>query len=145
MEKATKKALIYIIILGFVCTLVGVAIGITVAKGCTFKRITKLPKAIAAYKAHKRDMALSQEQRLEKKTNMFLKRIDEELNLSDEQKEAVRVILEQAKENTAQIQSEFKDKLLQIKQEASIKISELLNPEQKEKFQQFTDKQFKKK
>jgi hypothetical protein len=122
-----KRAIVYIVILGFVCTALGIVIGVTVDKIYT-KRY--LPEIIAAYfLSHP-----SQEVQRTRNANI-LKRLNRELDLSSEQRSQVNIILEKTLPDIRRARKELTNTLVSLRGKSISEISAILNIEQKEKFQ----------
>ena len=135
-----KRAKVYIVILMIVCTGLGVAIGIAVEKRYTSRN---LPKIVRSYflkypgAAHlsKRKAGLFPDKKLKARVDNILGRIDRELDLSAGQRDQVKAVLEDAKEEIAQARDEFGTRLLRIRKKGIAGISAVLSPKQKEKLQ----------
>ncbi|MFC1631413.1 hypothetical protein ACFL2I_02555 [Candidatus Omnitrophota bacterium] len=70
----------------------------------------------------------------------IFERIGEKLDLTSEQETQLQAILEASKQQIQQVSEEFRGNLETIKESSSSKISEILNPEQKQQFEQMTAK-----
>ena len=64
----------------------------------------------------------------------IFQRLAQELNLNDEQKQAVKDILEKAREEITSIGQGSRGKILAIRKESNERILAILNPEQQERF-----------
>ena len=141
-----KRATVYIVILGLVCTGLGVVIGATVTK----RHIAKnLPQIVRKHLLQQREApylhmqgkrpGLAHGQRQGAGPAKIFERISEELNLTSEQKDKVKAILEETKQEVKQARDGFKTQVAQIKEKSNTQISEILDPEQREKFQKLTE------
>ncbi len=135
-----KRAKVYIVILMIVCTGLGVAIGIAVEKRYTSRNLRKIAgsyllKHPGAAHLPKRKTGLLPEKELKARMDNILSRIDRELGLSSEQKDQIKAVLEDAKQEIAQARDEFGTRLLRIRKKGIAGISAVLSPKQKEKLQ----------
>lgn len=135
-----KRATVYIVILGIVCTGSGVAVGIALEKRYTR---THLPRIVRSHLLQhpgaghflRSRARLSPEERQRPGAENILKRIDRELGLSSEQRDKVKAILEDTKKEIEQARDEFRTRIVQAKEKSNAEICRLLNSEQKERFQ----------
>lgn len=127
-----KRAKIYIVILMIVCTGLGVAIGIAVEKRYTSRN---LPKPSRSYLSKHPVAARLLKRKARARMDNILGRIDRELGLSSKQKDQVKAVLENAKQEIVQARNEFGTRLLQVRKKGIAGISAILSPQQKEKFQ----------
>ena len=134
-----KRAKIYIVILMVVCTGLGAAIGIAVEKRYTSRN---LPGIVRSYLLKHpgtvhlpgRKAGLSPEEKLKARVDNILGRIDRELDLSSGQRDKIKAVLEDAKQEIEQARDEFGTRVLRVREKGLAEILEILNPEQKEKF-----------
>lgn len=140
-----KRATVYIVILGLLCTGLGVAIGATVTK----RHIAKnLPQIVRKHLLQQREApylhmqgrkpGFTHWQKQGPGAGKILERIGQELNLTSEQKDKVKTILEETREGVKQAGDEFKAYVAQTKGKSHTQITELLDPEQREKFEELT-------
>jgi len=127
-----KRAKIYIVILMIVCTGLGVAIGIAVEKRYASRN---LPKTLRSYLLKHPVAARLLKRKARARMDNILGRIDRELGLSSEQRDKVKTVLENAKQEIVQARDEFGTRLLQVREKGIAGISAVLSPKQKEKFQ----------
>jgi Spy/CpxP family protein refolding chaperone len=151
-----KRAVIYIAILAVACIASGIAIGVAIEKSYTNRhlpqiaraRLTRGPQALrmqgGRLKAKRARAFLkgrgTQEGKgpQEGREPQVLNRLSQQLDLSEEQKDKTKAILEEARKNARQTANELRNSLRQIKEESNAEISEILSPEQKEKFEQLS-------
>ncbi len=128
-----KRAKVYIVVLMIVCTGLGVAIGIAVEKRYTSRNLRKIARSYLL----KHPVAAHLLKRKARRARMdnILGRIDRELDLSSEQRDKVKAVLENAKQEIVQARNEFGTRLLQVREKGIAGISTVLSPKQKEKFQ----------
>lgn len=117
-----KRAIIYVVILGIVCTGLGVAVGVAIDKRYTTRHLPRIARF--AYR-----------ERPEPGAPDIFRRIGQKLDLSSEQRDQLKAILEESKQEVKQARDEFRAQVEQLKEKNHAQILELLNPEQKEKFQ----------
>ena len=136
-----KKAVIYIAILGIACTALGVAIGIGAEKRYTARHFPQIELVKHIQGIPMRDGRLKdrKSKAMRRAGHHALKRLSQQLDLSEEQMTEVKAILEESRQDAKKTGDEFKDRLKQIKEENKIKISKTLNPEQREKFEQLSN------
>ena len=123
-----KRATVYIVILGIVCTGLGVAIGIGLSKrhvrrnlpGIVRHEILRHPHT--AGRLAKRGM-LTHRQRQKAGPDKFLERLGQELNLSPEQAIEVQAIFEGSKKEIKQIGEQFKSQVTQVKEKSMAEIN----------------------
>lgn len=138
-----KRATVYIVILGIVCTGLGVAIGIGFSKRHVRKNLPGIVRheilrhPYTAGRLAKRGM-LAHRQGQKAGQDKFLERLGQELNLSPEQATEVQAILEGSKKEIKQIGEQFRTQVAQVKERSNVQILEVLDLEQKEKFQELT-------
>ena len=140
-----KRAIIYVVILGVVCTGLGVAIGVAIEKRYTarhFPRIvrSRLLRHPGCFHPLRRKARFSPEERLRARKHNIFERIDRELGLSSKQRDEVKAILDGAKQEIKQARDEFRTQIVEVKKRSNAQILELLNPEQKEKFERLRAK-----
>lgn len=130
-----KKAVIYVVILGVLCAGVGVVGGIVIDR--RYIR-THFPRII-------RDclQGSGTEEKRSARTDKMIERLRRELDLSNEQVEQVRHVLNQLKPEIDQIRGDFKKDLLRIRGKLIIGVSEVLDLEQKEKLDKLIKDRFK--
>jgi septal ring factor EnvC (AmiA/AmiB activator) len=121
-----KRPIVYIVILGVICTALGIAIGIAVEKIYTQRHF---PEIIMNYL-----LTHPPEERQRARMARILKRLNQELELSPQQVEKVKVILKEALPAINQARDELKNTLADVRKKTIAKISGLLSTEQKEKF-----------
>jgi len=136
-----KKATVYIVVLGIVCTGLGAATGVAIERN----RIKKALPHVVRKQLLRNPKALQQlagaHQKIRKAHGAkMVEHITKELNLTPEQQEQVKSILESAKEEVKQVQDQFKTQVQAIKEGNNERILEVLDPEQKEKFLELTAK-----
>jgi len=140
-----KKATVYIIILGILCTGLGVACGMVIERKRTAKNFPQIlrhqlmqhPQGAEALRSK---LQGAHRERMQKGAAQIFQRIQEELNLNDEQKEQVKGILDQTKEKVEVAQQGFRETLEQAKENSHNQILQLLDPQQQEKFNEITAK-----
>ena len=142
-----RRATVYIVILGLLCTVLGVAIGATVTK----KHIAKnLPQILRKHFLQQQREApylhmqgrrpgLTHGQRQGAGLAKIFERISQELNLTSEQKDEFKVILETTKKEVEEAGDKFKAYVAQTNQKGHTQIAEILDPEQREKFEKLTE------
>ncbi|MEA3328497.1 MAG: hypothetical protein U9Q08_01970 [Candidatus Omnitrophota bacterium] len=142
-----KKAAIYIAILAVSCAGLGTAAGVAMEKRYTAKHLPQIVRSHFAreYRPFGRGQADRHPQRKGRKSKNasrkgpgILGRLSKQLDLSEEQQQQIKTILEQARQNAKETSKAFKNRLRQIKKESSSEISSLLSPEQKEKFEELS-------
>jgi Spy/CpxP family protein refolding chaperone len=140
-----RRATVYIVILGFLCTGLGVAIGATVTKRHIAKNLPRivrkhlLQQRGAPYSHMQgRKAGLTHGQRQGAGPAKIFERIGQELNLTSEQKDKVKAILEETREEVKQARDEFKAYVAQTKEKSHSQMAEILDPEQREKFEELT-------
>jgi uncharacterized protein YneF (UPF0154 family) len=140
-----KKATVYIIILGVLCTGVGVVSGMVIER----KRLAKnfphilrgqLLKHPQAAEHVRQRLQYKHQERVKDGTAKIFERIGEELNLTDQQKEQVKVILESTKQQIEVARDGFKEGMEKAKETSQAQILTVLDPEQQEKFKEITAK-----
>ncbi|MBN3039484.1 MAG: hypothetical protein JW869_08745 [Candidatus Omnitrophica bacterium] len=90
--------------------------------------------------AQKRRQMMQGRQGGEDKSDRLFGLITQELNLTDEQSQQVKTILDQNKEQLSQKQKEFRAYLQELKENNHAQIAEVLDEEQKAKFQEWAAK-----
>ncbi len=152
-----KRATLYIVILGIVCIGLGVAGGIAIEKRYTARNLPRIVRGQLFRHAerscwqkpgfpqggmqgfHQRGMpGLPSRKGQEAGLTSTCKRIGQGLDLSSEQEEKVQVILEESKQEIKQARDGFKEQLVQVRGKSHTQILELLDPEQREKFEELT-------
>ncbi|MEA3560485.1 MAG: hypothetical protein U9R31_01765 [Candidatus Omnitrophota bacterium] len=140
-----KKAVIYIVILGISCTALGVAIGIGAEKRYTARHFPQIVKSRLA--KHIQGSPMRDRKLKDRKSNTMrraghhaLKRLSQQIDLSEEQNAEVKAILEESRQDAKKTSDKFKSRLKQIREESNVKISKILNPEQQEKFEQLSNR-----
>ncbi|NQT00298.1 MAG: hypothetical protein HQ595_04355 [Candidatus Omnitrophica bacterium] len=122
-----NKATLYIVILAVLCTGVGVVIGATVTKRQVVgeRGFHKFGKMSGGFR-----------DRMHKGMGGKLcKRLEKKLDLTAEQSEKVQVIMETSKDQAEQARDEFKAEIKQLKGNCHEQISAVLDPEQKEEYE----------
>ncbi len=135
-----KRAKIYIVILMIVCTGLGTAIGIAVEKRYTSRN---LPRIVRSYLVkHQGAARLSGRKSgrvpgkmLRARMDNILKRVDRELDLSSPQKDKIKAVLEDTKQEIEQARDEFRTRVLQAREKGTAGIAAVLSPQQEKKFQ----------
>jgi len=140
-----KRAIVYLAVLGALCTGLGIAVGVVIEKKYTSGHLPEIMRAHFLKQHGKRDLlgkktGIDLTERLKGKSKGILERIDRELNLSSEQKDKIKDILEESKREARQAKDKFKTYLAQLREKSNAKISEILTPEQKEKFEKLMAK-----
>lgn len=138
-----KRAVIYVVALGIVCLGVGVAAGMLIEKKNTTKNLPGMMRGCMLRKHDGRGFSKMGErgewgQKGQKKSGQdgILGHLGKELNLSEQQQDSVKEILEQAKEKVTLARDEFNTNTTQLKEESNARIMEVLTPEQQEKYQE---------
>ena len=133
-----KRATVYIVILGLVCTALGVAVGVAAEKRYTRRHLPRMVKSQLLRRHHQGKRGSFGQEGEKQRGAHRLQRIAQELNLTAEQEAQVQAILEQSKQEVTQARDEFRTQIEQTKKQSNIQILELLDPEQQEKFQELT-------
>jgi hypothetical protein len=165
-----KRAALYILMLGIACTGVGVAAGVTIEKSYTRRHLPQVVRKhfFSRHKADpacsraeenlsvkkgrifrsQRDKRSFHQQRGQKPGQRpessprhdSIRRLGQRLNLSAEQEQKVKAVLEATRKQVDAARDKFKAQIEQAKEKSNARILELLGPEQKEKFEQFRAK-----
>ena len=135
-----KRATVYIVILGLVCTALGVAAGVAIEKRYTRKNFPRMAKSQLLRRHHQGRRGSFRQEGQKPGAAHLLQRIAEELNLTAEQQAQVQTILEQSKQEVTRARDEFRSQVEQFREKSNAQILELLDPEQQEKFQELTAK-----
>jgi len=122
-----KKEIIIMGVLSCVFTLVGVGTGMFIQTKITESRVRNIKKYLWESGVKKR---IKKAPLFRKE--MFPAKIFEDLNLTPQQREELKKILQQQKEKTAQLFKGLKTHLEEIKKETQKKISQILTEEQKQ-------------
>lgn len=134
-----KKTLVYLVLLGVSCTALGIVSGIAIEKRYTK---THLPQIVRQQMAQHPGALKRLGKRFGKhpgqQKQQMIKRIVEKLDLSEEQKEQIKSILDATKKEIDTVRNEFRAKLAQFKEDSHEKISQVLTEDQKVKFEEIT-------
>lgn len=141
-KKATgvKRAVVYIVILGVVCTVLGVAAGMLIEKRYTarylFPQIARrhLLRQLAGPGFPGKKIGPQLQKRIRARAEKVFERISQELELSPEQRDGVKAVLEGTREHVNQARDEFRRQVEQAKTESDTQILGILDAEQQEKF-----------
>ena len=132
-----KKGIVYLIILGILCFISGIGVGIVFEKYYTQ---THLPQVLREhFKKHPKRLEAKKE-KTKRFQERFLKKLDQNLALSPEQEEKIRTILEESRKALKEKTEILRKELARIKEESKNKILENLTPEQKEKFKELLNR-----
>jgi len=117
-----KKATIYVVIIVVVSLVAGVVVGLGISRRGHFR----------AYRNHQNEFGYGKGKKLgeQEKRTMLLDRIGERLNLSQEQKEKIKSILEASREEVIQARKTSVEKFKAIKERTDNKIRAVLNEAQ---------------
>ncbi len=121
-----KKAIIYIFILGFICIIFGVLLGIVIHKNYTQKHMLQVIKQYY--------LKTTPEQRQKVITVQILKALKHKLNLSPEQLNRVKDILSKATPEVKEVVGVFRDELAKIRAKIIPQVFEILDKQQQVKF-----------
>lgn len=121
-----KKAVIYIFIFGTICIFLGTAIGIIYEKRHVKNHFPQILRDFIL----KQGMLDWQKARI----NQIIRRLDQELGLSEEQKVKIKSVLEGTAAELKLEWDKFRNASGQLRQITNNQILETLNPLQKEKF-----------
>lgn len=119
-----RRAIIYIVIFAFFC----IALGITIDRLYIKSNILKF---IEQY-----NLSTTPGQRQNARRELILKRLKRKLDLTVEQYNKISDIIKEAKPSIDQARDNFIDNIRQIKQNVSTRIMDVLDSNQKGKFQQ---------
>lgn len=138
-----KRATVYIVVLGILCTGLGVAIGVAIDKRNTARNLPRivrghLLKHPRAARFLESKVITARKQRQKVGAAKLFQRINRELGLTPEQSEEVKAILEGTKQEIKQSGEEFRTYVKQAREKSHAQILEVLDPEQKEKFENLT-------
>lgn len=122
-----KKTVVYAVILSAVSVVLGIVTGVAIERGNTIKHLSLLGRPPLPFERQPGP-------RKTQKPQDIFKRVSEELNLNQEQKEKVKLILDEARKKISLIGDESREDLKSIRDESHIKIMEILTPPQQEKF-----------
>ena len=122
-----KKTIVYAVILSVVSVVLGIVAGVAIERGNTIKHLSLPGRPPLPFEKQ------SEPHKRQKPQDIF-KRVSEELNLNQEQKEKVKQILDEARKKISLIGDKSREDLKAIRDESHGKIMEILTPEQQEKF-----------
>ena len=134
-----RRAIIYIVILGIVFILLGVVVGIGIEKKHNLRNPFSKKGNIFAKRGLEQRDDLSHQERLLRRSEMLLNRIDQEIKLSPEQRQIIGEILVGSMSAAMQTQNELRDKLKKLKENARDQILEVLDEDQHEAFLSLSD------
>jgi len=134
-----KKPIFYIVILGTLCVAVGLVAGIGIEKIYTFRNLPQIVKNYllknpGSYGILKKAIKVSSKGKLEGSYGGIFKKLNRRLRLSSEQKDKLRMILNEAKQEIDKARTQFRSDIGYIQEKVISRISEILEPKQKEKF-----------
>jgi len=127
-----KKAVLYIAILGVVCMGLGIAVGIVINRAYTRTHLIRIIK--------NQYLGSNAETRQQARNNRIIKRLSRNLNLSKEQAGKIKDIVKQARPEIDQFRENVKNDFIKIKRGIIADIYEVLDSEQKEKYQALVSK-----
>jgi Spy/CpxP family protein refolding chaperone len=122
-----KKAVLYIVILGIVCTGLGIAVGIALNRIYTKRH---LPRIIRDYY-----LSSNKEERRKIRRNQMVKWLRRELDLSNEQVNRIEDMMLRTEPEIDEFRRGLIGALVKIRRRIIEGISEVLEPEQRNKFQ----------
>src|SRR3989338_4992578 len=122
-----KKTVVYAVILSVVSIVMGIVAGVAIERGNTIKHLSQIGRPGLP-------PGEQPEQRKAQKPKDIFKRVAEELNLNQEQKEKVKQILDEAHKKISLMGDKSREDLKAIRDESHAKIMEILTPQQQEKF-----------
>lgn len=126
-----KRGLIYTIILVLALTVIAGGIGFVIGKEYTLRNFSRITRARILKKQPFFRRAFP-ERRVERRK--ILKRLSQALGLSSEQKEKMRVILDEERRRIQQVRQDFLREIFQVREDTEKRIREILEPSQQEKF-----------
>lgn len=124
-----KKTIVCAVVLSVVSIVMGIVAGVAIERGNTIKHLSQMgrPPLPPGEQA---------EQRKAQKPQDIFKRIAEELNLDQEQKEKVKRILDETHKKISSIGDKSREDLMAVREESHARIMEILTPQQQEKFKE---------
>ncbi len=122
-----KKAIFYIVILGLVCTGLGIAVGVAIDK---IYIKTHFPQIIKSYYLNS-----NAEERQRIRTHRIIKQLSRELDLSNEQVDRIKDIIKQARPEIDRFREDLKNDFIKIRRKIITNILEVLDFEQRDRFQ----------
>lgn len=131
-----KRAIIFTMILAIACISLGIVLGVTIEKKYHLKSFSKIGRVLGL----KTKKTYPEKERLENKVNTILITLDKKLDLSDIQEAGIKEILQEAKKEVMQAQGSLRNQFSQIRDNAGKQITELLDTQQKIKFEEITAK-----
>lgn len=140
-----RRSILYIVILGVLCIAVGLVAGIGIERMHTSKYLPQivkdyLSKNPGSYDTLKSAVKLFSKDKPKGSSESIFKKLSRELKLSSEQKDKLRIILNDAKQEIDETRTQFRSGIGRIQEKAILKISEILGPRQKDKFQSLVTK-----
>lgn len=122
-----KKTIVYAVVLSVVSIVMGIVTGVAIERGNTIKHLSLPGRPPLPFEGQ------PQARKTQRPQDIF-KRVSEELNLNQEQKEKVKQILDEAHKKISLIGDKSREDLKAIRDESHARIMEILTPQQQEKF-----------
>lgn len=127
-----KKTIIYAVVLVVVSLVAGAVGGMAVQKYAFLKKRH-------AFMRQLRDRKFDMGKFRDAGRNQILKRLSEQLNLTEEQKAKVKVTLEGARDQVNAVSADVMKKVIAIREDTNTQIKAVLTPEQKVKFEKLSE------
>ena len=149
-----KKYVVYVVVLGILCVVVGFGAGLTVARNVRHKHLScvqgrrqaaigMLGERLSQHRQKKgspdRYGKIPQGPGEEK--GAILGKIVKELELTEKQKEQVKEILESTRQTITSLRGDFQAKIKDAREESRKKILAVLTPSQQEEFEAMIQKE----